>query len=1015
MSAGQRLSPGLYRDARGRIVPLSRSHAISSRNGGKKKKSGKRKSVVRGREVTVRETAAAGQVIYGEMRAGGVYTFIDTNKNSKAYLRTGSDNSQIVWIAKAAGSTGNGISVVIECYATASNISVTVVGDDITVRVKSSSGTSQSSANQVIAAIQASSPANALVSVHKGEGTGAGNVQAESVQSLTGGGGTWLHQYITLACHEIDSVQKLYLDEREVFFPVSPTSGHTDTRWATGDFLNKAFMAVQHGTDSQTVQLDLQAQVGSAVWTDDHRQRGCAGAYLITVWSASLFPDGIPDISFLIRGKKCYDFRTGLTVWTQNAALIIADHLMDTKYGLGVPLADMDVTNWQDAADLCDETVSLVGGGTEPRYTINGTFDTSDDPLSILEDMVQAIAGDVVYQGGKWRCYPAKYRAPSLSFGVDDLLSTIQVRTTVPKKDRFNSVKGSFTSSDKYVETDYPVVVNSGFVTQDGGTLWADINQPFVTSPSQCQRVAKIELERVRQGIEVKGSFKLRAINLQVGDTLYFTYARFGWSSKIFEVRDVVIEETLDNGPMVSLLLRETASGIYVWSTEETAVDLAPNTNLPSALECEAPNSLIATSGTDELYINGSGSVISRIKMSWTAPNDIFVTDGGHYEIQFKRNDGISWTNVSNVPGQQTFTYITDVSDRVRYDVRVRAVNAAGTVSDWVGVTHDVIGKTAPPSDVSSLTLSIASFGIQATWPKVADADVMDYELRLGESWSVSSLVAVIRGSQYRVELKSAGVYTFFIKAIDSSGNYSTNATSKQITVTAPAKPVLGYSIDGRDLVLNWEAITGQFAVDAYEIRYGDTYAGSTLIGEVKTTTFRTRVTWGGNRTFWVATRDVAGNLGGAQSKLVTILSPGSPNSPQIEPLDNNAIIRWTAATAGSLPIENYQLYKGVNFEDATFLGDTGNATFASQFELVGGNYTYWLVAVDSAGNLSDEVSVTVFLDEPPDFIFLNDYTFNPATDSTFIHEVLVDGVPYFESTEVGEPMGLLLAITYAE
>jgi len=144
----------------------------------------------------------------------------------------------------------------------------------------------------------------------------------------------------------------------------------------------------------------------------------------------------------------------------------------------------------------------------------------------------------------------------------------------------------------------------------------------------------------------------------------------------------------------------------------------------------------------------------------------------------------------------------------------------------------------------------------------------------------------------------------------------------------------------------------------------------------------------------------------------VTVVLPGSPQNLAVEPLDNYALLRWTAATSGSLPVVKYRLYKGTLFAGATFLGDVGG-TFAAQFELEGGSYTYWLVAVDSADNESVEVSVSVLLDEPPDFIFLGDHTFD-ADDVTEIHKVLIEGTPYRDTELTGQPIGLLLGITYA-
>lgn len=1002
------LSPGVYRTPSGGLTNMpTGNHVISSK--GKKRNDSTRAKQVRGKEVSVRESASDGQVIYGEMRVGGVYSFIETSKDSKAYLRTGDNNNQIVWIAKAAGATGNSIFVTITCTGTHPSITVNTVGNEINVRVKSTSGTSQSTANQVITAVKADSTTNALVTVHRGEGDGTGNVQQEDRTSLSGGGGTWLHQVITLACHEIQDIQALYLDERLVTF------GHPqDGRWAVGDFDSRVFMTTNYGVDTQTVITDLQAQVGSSVWSDEHRQRGCAHVYLICIWNASMFANGMPEASFLIRGKKCYDFRTSTTGWTRNAALIIADFLMDTKYGMGIPLADLDVDNWIEAADICDETVPLVSGGTESRYKINGVFDTNESPQTILEQMVQAMAGDVVYQGGKWFCYPGKYRSPAITLTENDLRSELTVTTLIPRRDRFNAVKGTYVSpSSSYNETDYPAVVNSGYAAQDGGTVWANIPQDFITSASQCQRIAKIELERIRQGIGVEVDVSPKALKLIIGKTVNLTIPRYGWSAKVFEVRDIIIQDTIDEGIICTLKLLETAPGIYDWSEEETTVDLAPNTTLPNPLEVGVPSGLTLTSGTNELYLRADGTVFSRIKATWTPPDDQFVIDGGKYELQYKRSAESDWQNISDIPGENSFTYILDVEDRVAYDVRIRAINVLGVKGSWLTETnHLVLGKSIPPNDVTTFTSSADLFGIQLEWEPVVDVDVREYEIRFGNDWSTSTLITIVRGTKHRVELKSSGSYSFLIKAVDTSGNYSLNAKQSTLIIQGPGAPVLMYDFDGSDLVLTWAAAVGLFAIDSYEIRYGNSYGSATILGEIKGTVYRTRAAWGGNRTFWVAARDVAGNIGEETSQVITITPPAAPQSLTVEPLDNYALLRWNMnSPTGSLPISHYDLYKGAEFDTATKLGEVGG-TFAAQFELVGGTYTYWVVTVDIAGNESTPSSISVLLDEPPDFLFLGDHTFD-ADDVTSIHKVLIEGTGYNDTEKSGQPIGLLLALTY--
>lgn len=980
-----RVSPGVYKDATGRLFYIP-TRAVTRSSRGKQSPSTSNKqqkqTEVRGKMVSVRETSSDATCIYGTMRVGGIYTYLNTNKDSKAFLRTGEGDSQVVWIAREAGAVGNEISVVMVLDAT-SHTNVTVDGKKITVHLRYRNGSSTSTADSVITAVKNNAQANALVAVHKGEGKGTGYAPATDEVFLTNGGGTWLHHFITLCGHEIAGVDALYLDQRQVTFPTAPTAKDPDTRWANGFFKGAAFMAVQVGTADQAAQPDLIVQVGAQQWSENHRQRGCAGAYVITVYKQGIYPNGIPDIEFLVRGKKCYDFRDGQTKHTSNAALCLADFLCDPKFGAGIPRETLNAANWAEAADLCDQPVDLATGGTEAKYSINGTFTSGSSVENIIGEMLQAMGGDLVYQGGEWFCYPAAYRSPNWSISEGDLLDELKITTAVSRKDRFNAVRGTFiNASDKYAEADYTAVKNNYYATLDGQVIFEDIPQPFVTSNAQAQRIAKIELERVRQGIEVDATVGIEGLKLAVCDTIELSYKRFGWESKEFEVRDIKISDTVENGFRVLLKLRETASQIYVWSAEETNIDPAPDTNLPSPYDVSPPSNLTLASGTSELYIRNDGTVFARLKVSWTLPNDIYVTEGGSFQIQYKRTDAEAWVSVTDVSGDQVLTYILDVQDGQRYDVRVRSMNTLAVPSEWVSaLNHLVLGKSEKPTKPTGFLASLQSYGILFQWQKVPDLDVREYELRLGATWASASFVARASALTYTLSLRTAGSYTALLKSVDTSGNESEEAASASFSILAPSVPVVDYSLEAADIILKWSESKGSFAVDSYLIKYGTSLETAVTVAQVKSLNYRTQVSWSGSRRYYVQGVDVAGNVGQAGEIVALIQPPNRPAAFTADVIDNNILLRWDEPALTSLPISRYELRQGATFESSISLGSI-LGTFSARFEFKAGDYTYWLSSVDTAENTSTPASVTATVEQPPDFEFFGSHNFDFTTDS---------------------------------
>lgn len=958
------------------------STVIASKKDDKKTGKKKKKKIkIRGKEVSVRDSALQMQVIYGQMRIGGVITYIRTNADSAAYLVTGSEaeEDQIVWTSRSAGAVGNNISVRLILTGSHIGFTVTVVGSAIEVRLPSASGVSTGTAVQLVTAIRDDAAASALVTIERLDKNKNGNPEAFALANMSYGGGRILYQMVTIAGHKCEAIDALYLDERQVTFGATP-----DPRWGTGIWANKVFMAFQNGDDEQGAQSDLAGQTPHA-WTDAHRQRGCAGAYIQLVWSQNLFSEGYPEIAFLVRGKLCYDPRTATNVYTQNAALIVADYLINTRWGEGIPYAKIDETALIAAADICDQAVSLAAGGTEPRYRINGVFDAGED---VLEDLLAAMDGDLVEQNGKLYIYAGAYRSPSLTIYETDVRAGIALSTHIQKADSFNAVRGTYISpTDEYNETDIPPVINSTYATQDGGTVWRDVSLNFVTSPSQAQRLLKIRLERVRQGQVLVLPLKLGWMNLQCCDTVQVTLARYGFSNKIFEVRNLTFEYENNGvfGPVA--ILRETASGIYDWNNgEETQIDLADDTDLPDPFYVAPVTSVTLTSGTSELYTRQDGTIHTRLLVSWTASVTEFVEFGGFHELRFKRSALSDYSAVSIVPGNVTSYHITDVEDSVQYDVQVRAVNTLGYFSEWAGsANHTVIGKTERPTDPAALTAQLNTLGVIFGWEAIPDLDADVYQLRYtqtDQSWEASTVIVTTKAVSYTWRFQVAGTYKVYLKSYDTSRNESTGSASTTFTIAAPTAPVLSFQLSGPSYILTWTRSIAQWEVREYEIQYTPDSGPTVTLAVITGLSYRALVDWGGARRFTVLPRDIANNTGAPGILETSVAIPGAVIGFDVTQFGSNLLMDWQEPSAGDLPISRYYVRRGTVYATADLIG-TVSGTFAVWSERIGGSYTYWITPEDSAGNLGPQTSRTVTVPDPDDFVIQSDVSLVPYWTSS--------------------------------
>jgi hypothetical protein len=491
-----------------------------------------------------------------------------------------------------------------------------------------------------------------------------------------------------------------------------------------------------------------------------------------------------------------YDPRTTLTAWSDNAALCIADYLM-SEVGLNCDLAEIDSDQLIAAANTCDEAVTLAAGGTEARYTLNGAFDTATTPRGILPQLLTSLAGFVRFIGGTWGVYAGAYATPTLTLTQDDLRGQLHVMPRLSKRDLCNAVKGLFvTEANNWQPNDYPPVTNATYLSEDDGErIWRELNLPFTSSSAMAQRIAKIELERNRQQITVEWPGKLNCFQLQAGDTVQVTLSRYGWSAKVFEV---VSSTLVHDGPAgevalgCDLVLRETASAVYDWTagTEETTVDPAPDTNLPDPFATGAAPG--APEVTEDLYATtGSAGVKSRATVTWAASADRFVVQGGYYEVEYRASGG-EWIRRS--PISDLALELDDLAPGA-YEFRLRAVNGIGVRSAYSPTTtKDLLGLTAPPSDIENFAVQAYQGIAKFTWSKPtssADLDVVIggrvyvrwSPLTTGATWEHGSLVNPDGyPGDTSIGFGPLMTGTYMAKAVDSSGNFSETEASFVVT-----------------------------------------------------------------------------------------------------------------------------------------------------------------------------------------------------------------------------------------
>lgn len=580
----------------------------------------------------------------------------------------------------------------------------------------------------------------------------------------------YLHLVIALAAHECDGVAKYYIDEDEVTID---GSGNVTTTKYMQNGVSYARLKIHLGASDQAADSDLMSEV--AGWTDKHRLRGITYIYARLRFSRDIFPNGIPQISATLRGKKLYDPRTETTAYSSNSALCTRDYLTSTAYGLGATDAEIDDASFIASANNCEEIITVANGTTQYRYSCNGIVDTAEKPINILKDLSTSMAGVIPYVQGKFRCFSGYYTAPSISIDESWLAGDIEIQAKKPRNELFNAVKGVFVDSIKqWQPSDFPMVTNATYEAQDGGVrIVRDLELPYTVDAAQAQRIAKIALEQGRQGIVAKMPCNFKALQVSIMDTVSVSIDQLGWSSKVFRV--VQWELNLDGG--FTLTLQEESSSSYDWNNgEETVIDDAPDTNLPDLLTVEAPGNPVIT---EELYETTDGSgVKTKAILTWAESPHSYVRE---YVVEYKLSSDTDHIPAGKVESNTPTISIFDIAPG-RHNFRVKAVNVRGVSSDYAVSTYEVRGLTAPPSDVTGLVVRVSQDSVHASWDLHPDLDVRNggrIRLKLGFEGSWSSgrdVIDALPGNATSAVLPAAAGY-YMVKAYDSTGNESVNAT----------------------------------------------------------------------------------------------------------------------------------------------------------------------------------------------------------------------------------------------
>ena len=538
-------------------------------------------------------------------------------------------------------------------------------------------------------------------------------------------------------------------------------------------------------------------------WTSDHTLSGLTYAVVTVDLEDSKFQGGVQELSFDVSGRRVFDPRTNTVAFSRNAALCAADYL-ENEWGLGCDREEINQDYLIAAANACDTAIdlktrekkfSVINLLNSQLYTINGQVTTDMSKEAVLDDMAEAMGGEIC-DSSQWLIMPGVWTAPVIDLNDDDLVGSIEIiQADNPSEGTFNVVRGTYLPAQATQVADFPPYHNETLITADGLEFATSIELPFTDHPARCTNLARIKVEQSRAGLTIKYPASLRAWRTQIGDRVRVTSKELACVNKYFRVTDW--QHTL-TAP-VELILQEDYPSIYD-TVDTVEIDPTREITMPNAWQVMPLQNVQINSGTSELVIGVDGTILVRAKVSWDRPTDTYVlSPGARIEIRYLRmipDSGLVETGMQVVEQVSAINaiWITGLKDGDQLAVKLYAVNTIGVRGEEVMVTHTVVGKSEAPNGVINLAATISNGNVTVSWDNSTDADYDSTEIRASNAnWGKASPAPLFRGksNSWQTNIAAVGSYTWYAVHIDTSGNVS-SVSSVTLNVTQADLPNVG-------------------------------------------------------------------------------------------------------------------------------------------------------------------------------------------------------------------------------
>ncbi len=514
-----------------------------------------------------------------------------------------------------------------------------------------------------------------------------------------------------LAGYPANSLEKFWLNEELVFDGDSTTGPGAIT---TGKFADDLWVWFRTGEETSDAFPDIATLSG--FWNAKTRiLRGMPSIGIRVKITEAM--DGRLQPLAQIKGSKLYDPRLDSTVpggsgahrfddpatweWSENPKLAEllylrgADVASTKMFGMGKAAAAIDLESFAAEANVCEEQINVVGGGTIDRYTCNGLLIPNADHKTNLQRLLSASAGTMDASGGVYRTFAGAWRASSMTLNetdIDGAPTTIQLQ--IDQSQEINVIGGAFAEpAEMWVVKEYPELTDSASIALFGENA-KKFDLPFTTDHRIAQRIAKIQLKRLNAKRAFNANYWLRAASLQPGDIVTQTYTRYGITAETFRVDLWALEASEDASSsrrlIVPMSLVEELQSWFDWdeTTEEKSINAGAV--LPAMDEPRLTEVFYIKPITGTAIQNGAGTLTLEAHRIFAGVDELLSTG----TIQLF--EGATLITVANgyAAGSDGYTGVLDSGDISGSVIIELKDGAGGTILDSITLVDVADGAT---------------------------------------------------------------------------------------------------------------------------------------------------------------------------------------------------------------------------------------------------------------------------------------------------------------------------------